>query len=188
MTDFKTKFNYIVFGLRLLFFIFFVGLFFVFVFKAAPAFYNDNAFGVKLVAGLLAGFFLTTFLPYRFGKILLKERNDIIIQDGKLTLEDAITRKQRHIDKNQLLGFSTTVYETKAWNFKSMIFYFTDGDKIEFPQFLYWNFKDIKQMLIDNDIKYFGHEPYRWKWFDTRHYYFDKETAGNKVLPKSGLK
>jgi len=173
MTNFRSKFNYLVFGLRLLFFILFVGLFFVFVFKVAPSFYADNKLGVKLILGLLAGLFLTIFLPYRFGKLLLKERSNIILENGQLILKDAITSKERYLEKTDLNGFSTTIYQTKAWNFKSIIFYFSNGDKLEFPQFLYWNFKDIKETLVENNVKYLGHEPYRWKWFDTRQYMYD---------------
>ena len=40
----------------------------------------------------------------------------------------------------------------------------------------YWNFKDIKSTLEDNNILYLGDEPYRWKWFDKRHYLFDKNS------------
>ena len=173
MDNFKTNYNYIVFGLRVLFLIIFIGLFFIFIFKAIPHFLADNTFSFNLVLGLIAGLFLTLFLPYRFIKILLTERNNIIIRNHQLFLIDSITSEERFVNKSDIKGFSTSVYQTNAWDFKTIIFYFSDGKKIEFPQFLYWNFKEIEQQLIDNRILYLGHEPYRWKWFDTRHYLFD---------------
>lgn len=153
-----------------------VGLFFVFIFKAGPSFWAKNTFGFKVVLGLAAGLFLTIFFLYRLIKLLLKERNNIILHSGQLILRDSITSKETFIDKSDLQGFSTSVYKTRAWDFKTIIFYFTNGDKKEFPQFLYWNFKDIKSTLEDNNILYLGDEPYRWKWFDKRHYLFDKNS------------
>ena len=116
---------------------------------------------------------MTLFLVYRFGKILLTERNELIFESGQLSLKDAITGKKNEIDKGEIKGYSTTIYQTKVWNFKSLILYLNNGDKLEFPQFLYWNFEDISQSFSDNSIQYLGHEPYRWKWFDTRHYLYD---------------
>ena len=172
MNDFKSEYNYLIFGLRCLFLILCVGLFFVFIFKAAPSFWTNNKSSFKVV-GLFAGLFLTVFLPYRLTKLLLTERSNIILQGGQLILNDAITSKDNSIDKSDLKGFSTSIYQTKAWDFKTIILYLNNGDKLEFPQFLYWNFKEIKPTLEDNGIIYLGDEPYRWKWFDTRHYQFD---------------
>lgn len=173
MTYFKTKFNYIIFGLRLIFFLFFVVLFFVLLYKVIPKLSSDTTIDFKIVIGLFAALFLFTFLPYRFGKLLIRERNDIILSDNCLVLKDSVTGKEKLYDIGVIKGFSTTIYKTRIWDFKEIIFYFNNGDKLHFPQFLYWNFKDIKPSLIDNGIKYLGHEPYRWKWFDTRHYLFD---------------
>ena len=172
MTTFKTKFNYIIFGLRLLFFLFFVGLFFVLIFKITPKLFATSL-DFKLVLGLFTGLFLFIFLPYRFGKLLVKERNNIFLLGGQLVLKDAMTLTEKFCDNDTIKGFSTTVYKTRIWNFKEIILYFKNGDKLHFPQFLYWNFKDIQPSLIDHRILYLGHEPYRWKWFDSRHYLFD---------------
>lgn len=173
MTNFKTKFNYIIFGLRVIFFLFFTILFFVLLYKVIPRLSSYTTADFKIALGLFAAFFVFTFLPYRFGKLLIKERNDIVLSGNSLVLKDAVTSKKKSYDISLIKGFSTTVYQTRIWSFKEIIFYFNNGDKVHFPQFLYWNFKDIKQSLIDNGVNYLGHEPYRWKWFDTRHYLFD---------------
>ncbi len=101
------------------------------------------------------------------------ERNNLFLEEKDIILKDAVNSKEKRIPKNKVKGFSTTTYNTRAWNFKSLILYLANGDKIEFPQFLYWNFKDFKVALEENNIQYLGHEPYRWKWFDKRHYQYD---------------
>ena len=40
-------------------------------------------------------------------------------------------------------------------------------------QFAYFNFKKIKQTLVDKKYNYFGYEPYIWKWVDSRVYKYD---------------
>ena len=48
------------------------------------------------------------------------------------------------------------------------------GEKIELPQFLFFNFKNLAPSLQENGITFLGEEPYIWKWVDSRVYKFDK--------------
>ena len=132
---------------------------------------------VKIIFGIPAGLFILGFFVYRFVKLLLTERMNILLENDQLILKDALTSALKNFDKKEIKGFSSSIYQTKIWNFKAIIIYFTNETKIEFPQFLYWNFKEIKSELESNDITYLGEEPYRWKWFDTRYYLFDKNSS-----------
>ena len=173
MRDFKTKYNYLVFGLRLLFFLFSIALFLGFIFYAAPKVIQREDFGIKLFIGLLAALFLAIFLPYRFGKLLLTQRNILAFEDGCLIVTDAILKKQYVVSNYEIKGFSLSKYPTKIWDFDEVVIYLNNGNKMELPQFLYWNFKDIKPAFDDNDVMFLGHEPFRWKFLDSRHYQFD---------------
>lgn len=154
-----------------------MALSFIIIFNAVPSFWTENVLGVKLVFGIIAGVFLAFYFPYHLAKLLLTQRKNIVFQSGQLILKDAVSFTEILIDKSNLKGFSTSICQTNVWGFKTIIFYFVNGGKMEFPQFLYWNFKDIKPALEDNKISYLGHEPYRWKWFDTRHYFFDRNIS-----------
>ena len=177
MEHFNTRYNYFVFGLRLLFLLFFTGLLLAFVFKVIPFLLTDKLNWVKIICGIPAGLFILSFFVYRFAKLLLTERMNIFLGSGQMILKDALTSAINDFDKKDIKGFSSSIYQTKIWNFKTIILYFTDETKMEFPQFLYWNFKEIKSALESNNITYLGEEPYRWKWFDTRYYLFDKNSS-----------
>ncbi len=58
--------------------------------------------------------------------------------------------------------------------FKQVIIYLNDGTKLDLMQFNFFNFKCIKQALIDLQYTYLGYESYKWKWFDDRYYRFDE--------------
>lgn len=173
LEDFKIKYNYFIFGLRLLFFLFFLTLLFSFIFFAGPQISTGGNLNFKLFIGLLAGLFLAFFLAYRFGKLLLTQRIVIKLQNGKLIKSDALLKKEDMISVEDIKGFSLTTYPTKVWDFKEITIYLNNGDKIELPQFLYWNFKDIKKTLELNNIKFLGTEPFRWRFLDRRHYHFE---------------
>ena len=173
MENFRTKYNYLIFGLRVVFFLFFAGLLFVFLFYAAPRMLQDKSFDFKTFIGLLAGLFLFLFLPYRFGKLLVTQRDVLSFENEEFQLIDAITGKKHSISVHELKGFSMTKYPTKVWDFKEIILYFNNGRKIELPQFLYLNFREIKPAFESNGLRFLGIEPFRWKFLDSRHYHFD---------------
>lgn len=88
-------------------------------------------------------------------------------------MTDAITKKANTISKAEVKGFSLSKYPTKMWDFDEVILHLKNSDKIELPQFLYWNFKEIKPSLGANGVTFLGPEPFRWKFLDSRHYQFD---------------
>jgi len=175
MKVFKLKYNYLIFGLRLLSFIFFLTLFFGLIFIVAPKTLQSNNLNFKIFIGLLAGLFLAAFFIYRFAKLLLTQRNILTFVDGQLKRSDAIIKKESIINVEDIKGFSLTRYPTRVWNFKEIIIYLNSGEKIELPQFLYWNFSDIKKKLESNGLVFLGGEPFRWRFPDRRYYKFEGE-------------
>lgn len=122
---------------------------------------------------MLAVAFLLIFSCYRFLKLLRTQRNILIFEKNHLKIIDAVFKTERAIHTSEIKGFSLTTYPTKGWDFKEILIYLSNGEKIELPQFLYWNFKDIKPGLELNGLRFLGFEKFRWKFFDSRHYEFD---------------
>ena len=123
---------------------------------------------------MLAATFLVIFLCYRFLKLLRTQRKILSFENNYLKVIDAIFKSERLIDKSEIKGFSLTTYPTKVWDFKEILIYLTTGEKIELPQFLYTNFKDIKSEFERKGLKFLGHERFRWKFLDSRYYQFDQ--------------
>ena len=173
MRDFKTKYNYLIAALRVIFLLFFIVLFVGFCFYAAPNLFQSDQPLYRKIIGIPLGAFLLLFLIYRFVKILSTQRNVFHFEGTDLILTDAITKNRRVIPKSEIKGFSLTNYPTKAWNFKEILIYCHSGTKLELPQFLYLNFKEIKPYFEANNLTFLGFEPFRWKFLDSRHYQFD---------------
>lgn len=173
MEDFKPKYNFIILVLRLFFLLLFIGLFAGFCWYTAPNLLQSDQPLYRKVIGIPLGALLLLFLIYRFVKILSTQRNVFHFEDGDLILTDAITKNRKAIRKSEIKGFSLSNYPTKAWNFKEIIIYCHSGTKIELPQFLYLNFKEIKPYFEDNNLTFLGFEPFQWKFLDSRYYQFD---------------
>ena len=173
MTTFRTKYNYLILALRFAFILFFIALFIGFCLYAAPKLLQSEQPLYRKFIGIPLGTFLLLFLIYRFAKILSTQRNTFHFEGSDLILTDAITKRRKIIPKSQIKGFSLTNYPTKAWNFKEILIYFHSGTKIELPQFLYLNFKEMKQYFEDNDLTFLVFELLIWKFLDSRHYQFD---------------
>lgn len=173
MDNFTTKYNYLVFGLRLIMFLFLLGTLCGFIFYVMPKLAKEPEISIKIIIGSFAGLFLTIFLPYRFGKAILTQRNILTLNDDALVVNDALWKKEYVIEKSRIKGFSVSTYPTRFWDFKEIIVYFHNGDKMELPQFLYWNFKDISPTFTANNLVFLGNERFRWKFFDSRYYQFD---------------
>jgi hypothetical protein len=141
MTNFKSKYVYPVLILRILFFLVAFGSVVMFICRAIPKFTKKHdgleAFGLLICGLLYFGFFIIVF-----GKAILTQRYNISINNGQVVLKDILFGKHIVIDKN-CKGFSLSSYgDNRAINnFKTLIFYFSNGRKIECPQFLYTNFK-----------------------------------------------
>jgi len=169
MKSFKSKYNYLILFLRVAGLIFFAFLF-TFSLKMTPELLEAEKYSFKSIFGMGAFLFGMGFLGYLFGKLVFIQRIILHIENHNLKIIYAITRTKKDLKAKDIKGFSVSVYPIKVWNFKSIILYFENGQKAELPQFLYFNFKKIPEALESLDIKNFGHEPFRWKGLDSRHY------------------
>jgi hypothetical protein len=173
MTDFKSKFIYPVFILRLLLLLSLVGAISLFIFIGIPSLAKQHS-GLKALGLISFGLALFGYLTFVLGKSTLTQRYNVVIEDGQVLLRDNLVGKHNRLDEN-FRGFSLSNYGDRRaiYEFKTLIFYFQSGRKIEFPQFLYSNFKHILPSLTAHSVHYFGQEPYRWKNLVSRHYFFD---------------
>ncbi len=172
MIFFYTKINYLVILGRALFSIFFLLLSLTIILNF-PDFIEVENSNFGFIIGTILFLFVVLFLFYRFGKSFLHESNVLIFENNGVTKKNLILRKSVILRFTEIKGFSTSNYPTKIWNYKSIIIYLRSGEKIEIPQFLYFNFKDISFELEKAGIKRFGHEKFRWKFFDSRYYDFE---------------
>ena len=176
MEYFKSKFLYIVFIARILLIFALIGVSGLFVLIGIPNIWNKN---VHLIAILLIalGVFIFSYLLLMLGFAIWQHRFILIVRNGEVFLKDIILNRFE-VTGDNIMGYSTSKYGNRgAYNgpisdFKTLLIYFKDGRVIEFPQFLYANFKLIPEILNASGIKYLGNEPFKWKNLISRKYYF----------------
>ncbi|MDP2174721.1 MAG: hypothetical protein Q8K70_02295 [Bacteroidota bacterium] len=108
-----------------------------------------------------------------FFKAFITTTKNYLITDQTIEEFNVLTLKTKTIYKDDIKGFSTSKVPYRIWDFKQIIIYLKDGTKIDIMQFAYFNFKKIKPTLVNKKYNYFGHEPYIWKWFNSRVYRYD---------------
>lgn len=156
MPDFKSKFLYLILGIRIIMFLSTLAMVCMFLFLGAPSIWGRYSNG-KAMLIISIGILLFTYLSISVGSSLLTQRFNLIIKDKKTSVTDNIK------------GFSISAYSTItatksiAGYFRTTIIYFKTGEVIEFPQFLYWNYKFIALALDDNNVDFLGREPFIWK-------------------------
>ncbi|MDF2189230.1 hypothetical protein [Paraflavitalea sp. CAU 1676] len=172
MADFKSKYVYAVFVLRLLLLLALVGAISLFIFIGIPSLTRKHS-GIKALGLVAFGLLLFSYLIFILGKSTLTQRYSLVITGKQPMLKDNILGRQIPLDEN-FKGFSLSSYGDRRaiYDFKTLIFYFSDGRMIELPQFLYTNFKDIQPALASHAVKFLGEEPYRWKNLISRRYHF----------------
>lgn len=128
----------------------------------------------KYIGFLLLALFFLLLIQIYLKEFITKTKSYIIT--GQLIKEyNFLTKKTKIIKKEDIKGFSRSKIPYQIWNFKQIIIYLKDGSKIDLMQFAYFNFEQIEPFLIENKYRFFGYEPYNWKWFNSRVYTFDEK-------------
>ena len=71
-------------------------------------------------------------------------------------------------------GFSkSTIRLTRYKDFPILIIYLENGEKLLALKQAYFNFDELEKSLSLAEYPFFGHEPYKWKWFDRREYLYE---------------
>ncbi|WP_146171794.1 hypothetical protein [Flavobacterium magnum] len=169
MTNFQTKFNYFIFVLRIILTLF-AGSMLIFTVIVSPSLLETEKDSFAIISGVILFALLWGFLCYRVAKLVFTQIHIFDFKNHELTIINAITKVEKQIKLDEIRGFSTSQYQTRVWDFKSVIIYYENGRKEELPQFLYLNFKKIPVALEAIGINNFGYEPFVWKFFDSRHY------------------
>jgi hypothetical protein len=170
MTDFKTYYNPLIGIGRLAFSFFFGGLtcFVIYLFIHDFNINSNKQHFLFILGALIFGAifqmffkeFISTTKNYKIGVSSIEEFN-------------FLTLSTKTIYENEIKGFSSSIIPYRIWDFKQIIIYLKDGSKINLMQFAYFNFKEIKPCLLEKKYNYLGHEPYIWKWINSRVYRFD---------------
>ena len=171
MKLFKTRFNYLILVGRFILMLFFgtlsVFLMYLIIEKLKLQSYSNEVLQLVLFN------FILMYLTYHFVAIICKQSYNFELEEGNIFKISILSDKKELLKTDQIKGFSTSIYPIKVWNFKSIILYLKNGKKLELPQFLYFNFNEIENKLIENSVIKLGHEKYKRKFFDSRHYQYE---------------
>ena len=55
-------------------------------------------------------------------------------------------------------------YPMRGARAKSIILYISEEEKLEFPEFLFLNFKKLDKALEESGLQFFGVESREWRW------------------------
>ena len=169
----RGKFNYFVFFLRIIFAVIFLPLSIAaIIFCPGESLAHHDLAGV--IAVTFAFFLLLFYVNFKIGRAIWTERFTMRIEAGSIVITDLFTFKKRVLHGADIKGFSLAEYPLRGLKVKSILLYLVNGQKIEFPQFLFYNFKRLNQALQENGIRFLGEEPFVWKWVDSRYYKFDE--------------
>lgn len=172
MSDFKTRYNYQILIARFFALLLFVAITVFYVFDGFPIIIESHKTNIAMYISLFLGLLTFLIVIFRFVKVLVTQRFDLTVTSSFIDTRDIFLSKNTRISKEQIKGFSQTIYSSK-YNTPSILLYLNDGTKMEFPQFLYKNFNQLKDELQKHNYNYFGTEPLRWKSFYSRQYTFD---------------
>ncbi len=173
MSDFKSRFIYIVFIARLSLLLLLLSCLIMFVVVGVPSFFKKNEVFLAILISV-AGIAFQLFVLYSFGKATLTQRYKLIEINNEVFIQDFFSKKT--ISSSEIKGFSISNYGNRSIYryIKTIIIYCHSGQKIELPQFLYWNFEEIRHFLLESElITYLGEEGFQWKNLFNRTYTFD---------------
>lgn len=144
---------------------------------AAPIYGPQLIFDYHGLAGTIgiaiALSLLCAYMNFKLIRAIYRERFTMKIEAGTLFVTDVLRFKKRALAAADIKGFSLSEYPLRGFKFKSILVYLKNGEKLEFPQFLFLNFRKLAQCLEQNGIRFLGNEPYVWKWIDSRYYKYD---------------
>ena len=170
MIYFKSKFIYPIFIIRAIFFLALVASLGMFIVIGVPSFWENHP-PIEAIGLTIVGVTFFLYLILVFGKSAWMQRFNIIIEGNNAYLKDFLFKSSIQLDSN-FKGYSYSSYGDRRalYNFKTLIFYFDYGRIIEFPQFLYLNFKRIHSSLSDMKVTFLCDEPYKWRNLVSRVY------------------
>jgi hypothetical protein len=169
----RGKFNYPLFIARIIIVTGFLALS-IMVLTLGPSHWSEGH-DLSGVIGLTITFtLLLLFVNVKFIRAVWTERFGLRIERDSLIITDHLRCKRQTLQRADIKGFSLSEYPLRGLSVKSILLYLSSGKKIELPQFLFFNFKQLPPALEQNGIKFLGKEPYSWKWIDSRTYKYDQ--------------
>jgi hypothetical protein len=159
----RGRFNYIAFFVRIFFCLLFsflaVGWTVLIVQLCFGDFPGIGEFGRRIVGNIL--FY---YVAFKLGQAAWSQRFTIALTGDKVIVRDVLLFKRRILQFGDIKGFSLMEYPTRWVKGRSIILYLTDGGMIEFPQFLFLNFRKLDIALEESGINFFGVESREWRW------------------------
>ena len=131
---------------------------------------HDTPGGTLGMVGLCV---LVSLICFKLWRAIWTERFNLALLDGQVIIKDKLLFRSTILLPEDIKGYSLSEYPIR-FKVRSILFYLNNGKKIEFPQFLFFNFKKLIKALEPHGIKFLGEEGYYWKWVDSREYKYDK--------------
>ena len=173
MNEFKPTFNFIIPIFRLLAIII-IGWFTAHFHFVILAKLINKGLDFKTIISILIIELIVFMFGFSFIKGFLTQTRNFVFSNRGIEQINFLNFSKQHIQKSDILGYSTSDVRYRIKTFKQIIIYLRNGKKIEIIQFCYKNFRFIEVSLIHNEYHYFGYEPHKWKWFDSRYYQFEE--------------
>lgn len=173
MDEFKPTFNFIIPIFRLLI-ILLIGWFTLFFHFTILAQLFHKVLDFKIISSVLFIELIIFTFSFVFIKGFLAQTKNYVFSSNGIEQINFLNFSKKHIRKEDVIGYSTSEVHYKVKTFKQIIIYLKNNDKIEITQFSFIDFRFIEVVLKHNRYHYFGFEPHKWKWLDSRHYQFEK--------------
>ncbi|TKC10895.1 hypothetical protein FA048_12055 [Pedobacter polaris] len=176
MDEFKPTFNFIIPVFRFLVVIL-IGWFTLFFHFIILVQLFNKGFDLKTICSIIFIELITFFFGFMFIKAFLIQTKNFVFSKKGIEQINFLNFSKKYIKKEDVIGYSASDVRYRIKTFKQIIIYLRNGKKIEITQFCFIDFKLIEVALMHNGYHYFGFEPHRWKWFDGRHYQFEKSIS-----------
>jgi hypothetical protein len=168
----SAQFNFVLFWIRILFVLAWSFLIMGLLFYL-PGILSSSQDLLGVMGIMVAFVFVYSLITFKFWRAVLTERFSMVITHDQVIIKDHLLFRTSVLRSEEIKGFSLSEYPIRISGIQSILLYLVNGQKIEFPQFLFFNFKKLSRSLRECGIPFLGEEPYRWKWIDSRIYKFD---------------
>jgi hypothetical protein len=149
------KFNYVFFVIRILFVLAWSALGIVLLYMLPGE--ESQKHDLSGVIGIMAAFlFVFGLFTFKFWRAIWTERFGMIITRDEVIIKDHLCFKTSILRPDEIKGFRLSQYPIRIKGVKSIFLCLKDGRKIEFPQFLFLNFKKMAAALEECGIAFLG--------------------------------
>jgi hypothetical protein len=158
----RGRFNYLLFFIRIIFCLAFATLGVWGIIDVIIQWVDAGIFNAdqgKLVIFCIA----FCYIAVKLGQAAWHQRFTIRLSGDKIIVRDVFLFRRRVLQLSDIKGFSLMEYPTRWVKGRSIMLYLTEEQKLEFPEFLFLNFRKLDKALEESGLHFFGVESRRWR-------------------------